>query len=383
MCTVALVLAVAWAVAAQACSTDDDCFLAGECVAGQCKCDSWATGPDCRLINPVAAPRWGPGASAMGYWNESRASWGGRPILVDGTWHLFAAEMQGGAYLSHWGNCSTVIRAEGPSVTGPFVKKEVVVPSFAHNPQIVQANDGTFLLYYIGLPNSITEDTCAGYTKQLGAPSPNDKPVNPAGPVRLAVSKSIYGPWTTTTILGNATIHRETNPSPYVFPNGTVLLAVCRRWVVAGSNGTQTYKDVWITRASSYAGPYEYITKINEPGLVMGEDPGLFRTRRGFQLLMHSGGPYGGGHFYSHDGIQWKGDGQVGYNGTVALAGGSSQSVCQRQRPQVIMGGPDGMTPIAISNGAQQTPASGCPNPWTFDLPTMTMVLELQQPSSD
>jgi hypothetical protein len=339
----------------------------------------------------------------MGYWNESRASWGGRPILVNGTWHLFAAEMQGGAYLSSWGMCSTVIRAEGTSVSGPFVKKEVVVESFAHNPQIAQASDGTYLLFYIGLPNNISAKNCSEMPRRaVGAPSgqdrpasslrsaghepgplshpnPNDKPINPLGPIRLAVSKSIHGPWSTTTILGNATTHLETNPSPYVFANGTVLLAVCRRWVEAGSNGTISYKDVWLARADSYQGPYKYITQINAADLVMGEDPGLFRTKRGFHLLMHSGGPFIGGHFYSHDGISWTGDGQKGYNGTIALNNGTVTNVCQRQRPQIVVGGPDGMTPLAITNGAQPPPSTGCPDPWTFDLPTVTMVLELPQ----
>lgn len=198
----------------------------------------------------------------MGYWNESRASWGGRPILVNGTWHLFAAEMKGGALLSHWANCSTIIRAEGPTVSGPFVKREVVVPSFAHNPQITQAPDGTFLLFYIGLPNNVSEEQCASYASDaardhssrenaVGTPSPDDKPINPAGPVRLATSRSIFGPWTTSTILGNETVHRETNPSPYVFQNGTILLAVCRRWKQAGGGGV-TYKDVWMLRAESH-----------------------------------------------------------------------------------------------------------------------------------
>jgi len=142
----------------------------------------------------------------------------------------------------------------------------------------------------------------------------------------------VFGPWSTETILGNATIHRETNPSPLVFENGTVLLAVCRRWAKAGSPENE-YKDVWMLRAPTFRGPYEYITKANIRGLVMGEDPGLFRTKRGFHLLMHSGGPVIGGHFYSRDGLQWTGDGQRGYNGTVPVMGGGVHQVCERQRP--------------------------------------------------
>lgn len=122
---------------------------------------------------------------------------------------------------------------------------------------------------------------------------------------------------------------------------------------------------------------------MNQRGLVMGEDPGLFRTKRGFQLMMHSGGPFIGGHFYSHDGLTWKGYGQRGYNGTVEMQGGGTRQVCQRQRPQVVMGGPDGLTPIALANGAQPPPGgpgTACPDPWTFAEPTMTLVLPLVQP---
>ena len=94
--------AVTCVIAADGCVSDEDCHLAGECIAGTCRCDAWATGPKCDLLNPMPVPRWGPDNSSMGYWNATRASWGGKAIEVNGTWHLFAAEMQGGALLSNW-----------------------------------------------------------------------------------------------------------------------------------------------------------------------------------------------------------------------------------------------------------------------------------------
>eukprot|EP00051_Salpingoeca_urceolata_P005531 m.74125 g.74125 ORF g.74125 m.74125 type:complete len:509 (+) comp14408_c0_seq3:1229-2755(+) len=151
MAVVVQLVAVAMAVllliagtSAAACSTSLDCSLNGDCVAGQCKCDPAWTGAVCAEINILPTP------VDNGYNNESATSWGGYPVYADGKWHLFHAQMYNGCGLGSWTSNSFVARSTASKVEGPYTFQEVVFDSFAHNPTIRQASDGTFVLYYIG-----------------------------------------------------------------------------------------------------------------------------------------------------------------------------------------------------------------------------------------
>ena len=53
---------------------------------------------------------------------------------------------------------SHVVHAVSASALGPFMKlpapRDVVLPTFAHNPTIRRHPDGTYLLFFIGRPES-------------------------------------------------------------------------------------------------------------------------------------------------------------------------------------------------------------------------------------
>ena len=55
---------------------------------------------------------------------KSRASWGGRPLRVNGTWQLFVTEIAAGCPLILFMNNSMVVRAESTtgSATGPYAR---------------------------------------------------------------------------------------------------------------------------------------------------------------------------------------------------------------------------------------------------------------------
>eukprot|EP00666_Eupelagonemidae_sp_cell4sb_P016488 gene16488-10595_t len=50
-------------------------------------------------------------------------------------YHLFVARVPG--TLQMWYKTSRIDRAVSPNITGPYEFRDVVLPAFAHNPQIV------------------------------------------------------------------------------------------------------------------------------------------------------------------------------------------------------------------------------------------------------
>lgn len=85
-------------------------------------------------------------------------SWGGSVIQADaGDYHMFAAVFGGGKGLDSWQSNSEIMHLKANTPTGPFEPTQngpkgdgIIVPAEAHNPSIVRANDGTYLLFSIG-----------------------------------------------------------------------------------------------------------------------------------------------------------------------------------------------------------------------------------------
>jgi hypothetical protein len=116
-------------------------------------------------------------------------------------------------------------------------------------------------------------------------------------------------------------------------------------------------------RANSWRGPYTNITHGYNDSIGNGEDPDLFRTPRGFHMLNHNTGPASTKMWFSKDGVtNWKTavGGRDAFNATVLYTNGTEVTVCQRQRPQVVMG-TDGM-PGWLWTGVMTGLANGsCP----------------------
>jgi len=94
-----LSVAAAAAVAGK-CATEEDCSLAGLCVAGVCRCDAAWKPPNCVAMNLLPVNK-----SAMGYDRglknastpsgfQSLASWGGQSVFEDGEWHMIMADFE-------------------------------------------------------------------------------------------------------------------------------------------------------------------------------------------------------------------------------------------------------------------------------------------------
>eukprot|EP01084_Bolivina_argentea_P142152 249728_1 len=362
------------------CSTDEDCYLRGECQNSKCICDHWAKGANCAYLNLAPADK-----NRQGYLNTTAGgynSWGGRPIKVNNTYHLFAAEMENHCTLNGWTKVSQVVRAESTNHLGPYKMKQLIFPTFAHNPQITQAIDGTYLLYYIGVPNNQTTNCTSNATSNqvdnelitdwnmIKADDNTSYPWPSGGPIRLGWSKSIYGPWKTKTIVDSVEWHTSTNPSPYIYDNGTVLLVVARRWCDNMVNGkcTKNHKDTWLMYADEWNGTYKNISNQWNINHMNAEDPYIFRTKRGFHMLLHAGGPSEGFFGYSLDGINWTEVNIDSFNQNLTYNDGTNQQLCRRQRPQLLLD--DNGEPMSLWTGAMvEGNCSNVLQSWTLAQP--------------
>eukprot|EP00937_MAST-01D_sp_MAST-1D-sp2_P000593 g593.t1 len=359
------------------CADEMDCSLAGACQAdGTCLCDGWSHGDHCEILNLVDVD-----AAAVGYRNASGYnSWGGGSVAFGGRWYLFASQMRGRCpLLGEWARVSEAVRLVGDAPNGPFSSvDEVLLPSFAHNVKPARAPDGTWLVYFIGAPNNDTT-TCghAGGPRVTPTPTPTPPPVphQTAGPVMVAAAPRPDAPRAEWTVHGPLTDsfawHSATNPSAVFFPNGTVLLAVSRATDPGGKRTTMMVAESW-------RGPYRNATSGYGESIGNGEDPDLFRTRRGFHMLGHDTGPGSSRIWFSRDGLSgWRhADGHANaFNATVRFTNGTSETFCQRQRPQVVMAA-DGM-PGWLWTGVMTDQPAGCP-PGEVPSPNPTWTLAQQ-----
>ena len=354
------------------CKDDEGCSLAGACQAdGRCLCDGWSHGNHCEVLNLLDVD-----ATAYGYRNSSGYnSWGGASVAFGGKHLLFASQMGGKCpLLGHWARVSEGVRLVGDAPNGPFdAVDEVVLPSFAHNVKPFQAPDGTWLLFFIGAINNDTtvcNTTVAPLPVPVAAAAP-PVPHETAGPIMVAAASrpdapraewSLHGPLT-----DSEAWHSATNPSAAFYPNGTVLLAVSRATNPGGKRTT-------LMAAESWRGPYRNVTHGFNESIDNGEDPDLFRTKRGFHMLNHNTGPGSTRIWFSRDGLSgWRvADGHANaFNASVRFTNGTEVVLCQRQRPQIVMAA-DGMPGWLWTGAMDGSPCpssdlSGAPNPtWTL-----------------
>ena len=147
------------------CTEARDCFLAGECVAGCCVCDAWASGANCSRLN-LAPAKPQNGLQLPGY-----HSWGGRALKdkATGLYHGYFSFMLGGCTLSSWTSNSALIHAVSSTPDGPFVPEGpsvypqmpgVFVPPWAHSANVQYSEkDQLYLLWHIG-PGGVRNTGC-------------------------------------------------------------------------------------------------------------------------------------------------------------------------------------------------------------------------------
>ena len=373
----AAVLAAASSASA-GCSSASDCSLNGDCVNATCACDpQWSGSPTCDVLSLR------PAVIGEGYRNASASSWGGMSIRDDaGAWHLVAAEMVNGCALGSWKTNSRVVRGVGAAPGGPFAIAQEISAPFSHNPKILRAPDGTYLLFSIGsgLWRTAPEQCAAAGRPPLSAAAaaptpgpcgdgcgPESEGLNGGCGISLGTAPSPAGPWTfsplrVTNQSQSALLDcMHTNPSPWIFPNGSIIMAINAGWC---HNYLET---IGLLTAPSYAGPWTFMNGgnpilFNADGSVhKAEDPFVYASPRGLHLLVHNMEGGNGPALYAHSadgGAHWVLHNEPGnpgpYTGAVAFSDGSAGNF-DVERPQFVFApAPPGeySAPLYLTNGA-------------------------------
>ena len=293
------------------CNTDIDCNMAGRCQNGLCTCDVGWTGNHCELVKFGKSFRCGSGGLCLNHTHATAApssdgdphfnttftaSWGGEAVRGDNDtdWHIYAASFDNDKGLGVWLDNSRVVHGVGTSPFGPYLLTDIALGPIQdssvwdsltqHNPAVQKdPATGTYLLYYMGSTNNSTKTKgggrCASHPESQSLCNQR---------VGLATSTSPYGPWTRrdapiidTGPEGEWDDQFTTNPTPHVFPNGSVLLIYKAR-SMADFNDMRT----GVAYAEHWAGPYKRILSASpidisgsceDAGIYQSKDMGVFR----------------------------------------------------------------------------------------------------------
>ncbi|KAJ6109669.1 hypothetical protein N7486_001904 [Penicillium sp. IBT 16267x] len=349
---------------ALACTTNEQCNLNGLCTNNTCTCDPGWTGPTCGILD--LSP--GPPQNGYNRTSEGISSWC-NGIIRDpknkNLHHLFVSEFTHNCGLDYWSPYSRIIRAEsenGPM--GPYTFKQIVVPSFAHNPAVVWSErEGKYLLYHIGCRVDVPA-TCSTVDFSCGP----GNTVNGESGISALSSVDLVN-WVSYGRVVEGEDGGEwdadvTNPAPlHGYSGAEVILGY--RGCPYNCNGTERIN---IASAAAYAGPYTAVHRrpVFEEA---SEDPFVWVDKRGnFHMLVHSllpdagfgDGPNVGRHAYSRswDG-PWTFDMEtVAFDTTVWFSDGSRIEYYRRERPSLYFSEDGEMTPLFLSTGVQEINSS-------------------------
>ena len=280
---------------AAACSTSADCEENGSCSPddGRCVCDSGWKGDSCGELDLLPAPPMGPNgynrlhAKPMGF-----SSWGGSIMHDDltGMFHMFAAEMDKGCGINLWYPNSRCIRATSKSMAGPYQFAEVVKASFCHEPVVVRepGPEGKYLVFHVGrqtCPDCAAIHICefgngttdcegtgvfnhSGNGRALCYPEGGGYNHSYHDGLGVLSAPSLEGPWESMYLPDDPALF-DTNPAPFIFPNGTAIMLT--RQKDPGTGGGQM--RIRVGRAPHWSGPWNFSVALVETG---SEDPHLF-----------------------------------------------------------------------------------------------------------
>ena len=354
------------------CSSALDCSMAGLCTNGVCECVTGFHGPKCSALQ-LMAYKCGSGGLCV---KNGSATWGGSVVEADdGSWHMYAAMMADNATLQKWLTKSVVLHAVAPkgSPQGPYIPADVALAprpgkfddQMIHNPDAkrlpVPLSDGsTWAIWYDG----------------TGKAKPGEDP-HSTQRIGLATASSPFGPWTRyddpvlspSGLNGTWDKNFVTNPGPFVFPNGSVLLV----YKAAGkAPGFQKMNQGIAYSETGARGPYEKVTSETKPLALPGncEDPGVYYDSTPglevFRMILHCG--CATQLMWSVDGIEWKESGPQQTSGWCRgfnYSDGTAGMLATRQRPKWITDPKTGQA-LYLTTGVNRPGDGGMGHVWTM-----------------
>jgi hypothetical protein len=193
------------AAAAEGCASPSDCSYNGHCAGTQpagagllvpCVCDAGWLGPKCSTLNLLPAMP-GAGLNTTDFVGPV-SSWGGTVNEGDdGQWHMHVAQFVQNCGFNGWATNSRVVHAVASVPDGRFQVKGVVFPVWAHNPAVVRAPTGEWVMTFVSNTSANVgsfEATC----NAQGVVTKNSS-IASALPENqhnfMSISKSPAGPW--------------------------------------------------------------------------------------------------------------------------------------------------------------------------------------------
>ena len=314
--------------AASACTGDTDCQLNGACTNGVCVCDKGWKSANCGILNLDGNANYLYGYNAT----SNFSSWGGGPPVLgpNGKYHLYISEIAAHCGMSTWSRMSTSSHAISDKVNGPYTKVKTIVGTESHNTIYVYSPVNKMHLIYT-IKTGTSPESCNPYLKCANGTTPGGHALHPpagwapstcSGPGGYGVIHSatdVNGPWTNAGAFAVAPLPKRpdtagtSNPSPYIFPNGTVLLIGRGKDATRYPNGTvERHHNIFLYRAPHWNATYEWVPSDGVKGAInvgagndgpSTEDPHFYRGRRGFHILFHSSPDFT--HAWSEDGLTW------------------------------------------------------------------------------
>jgi hypothetical protein len=360
------------------CVSSLDCSLNGDCDAktGRCECDPGWRGRGCASLDLALQT-----ADAM--LNETnRSTWGAPAVFSEGAYHAYVSEMVEGCGITSWQSNSQLTHYTAQTPRGPWQRKDVAVPVWAHcaTAAAVPNKTGTTLIMThmsrrAGARKCLPSGCCQGGASPCGMKHPCNASSHaapaPAGPVRagegtphkdgtlpIKYAHSPDGPWMQTSVEVR-NLSTFFLAAPLVLPNGTAFMVV------------ETPPLSTLLRAETWRGPYSVVTRAACGG---GEGASLWADKAGRGLhCMYHRAPFNasskdGGHSFSADGVNWycarKADGKHTpchaaeggdaeslpmYGSSIAFEGGGLVSYGTRERPHAVMDSDGSLVAVSSS----------------------------------
>lgn len=256
--------------------------------------------------------------------------WSWCPSLVqaeNGRWHLFASRWPKQIpFHPGWMLSSEIIRAEADRPEGPFTFAEVVMSArgatwwdgrSVHNPRVLR--DGNrWVMFYMGSTHPFADP-------RPHEPLPLDDPrvitARWRKRIGVAVSDQLEGPWmrpdhpTLEVRPDKFDTWLTSNPAPCREKDGSWFLIYKTRATIGDlGNPLHGQMRLGVARAQDALGPWDRLDTAVFPADGIGEveDPFVWRSRRGYELLFKDLSNHLTGHLHalvrawSTDGGQWE-----------------------------------------------------------------------------
>lgn len=341
------------------CGDDLDCSLNGECLtpapaeaglpSAYCACSAGWAGKRCERLDlaPVDGAVLGFDPVEDG---RNMSSWGGGVVEIGGAFHLYASELVNHCGIDSYILNSGVVHAVAADLAGPYVRRDSLLPPFAHEPVVALAPTGELVVVAVAGPLDAAFPSCVCETgrtvKGCGCGGIPGNECHPQEPTLLWASDP-NGPWLRRPLFPDKT--RGENPSVWIAANGSAY-GMSRGGHISAFALDWRNASCW-THGVAGARPL-----AGGPDV---EDPFIYQDGRDrFHALLHNlEGPHMGAdpmlvgtHAFSEDGLVWH-YGGLAYTNVVSLTSNASLVLNRRERPHLALD--KNRTPLALVTSAE------------------------------